>query len=237
MPELYCRFEVPAAGSGNWGVEFFAKPDPPWKEQLAERPWRIEFRGCADAPKQLTGRALVSGNVNALENWILEVLRGWYPAGTGRPRYALVVFERCPPVMTLFERIIVPPDSWRTSCTRTTWSSPSRHSSPGAGPCAVIPKKVIPRIGGYPADQATLGHLLLKAAEVARLLDFRNRLSPRLQPWRMAASRCPIFTATFWEGPLELASRADGSRMNLGPGWAAGFAVEEGSTGREFCRA
>ncbi|MBL9175158.1 MAG: histidine triad nucleotide-binding protein [Verrucomicrobiales bacterium] len=35
----------------------------------------------------------------------------------------------------------------------------------------VIPKKVIPRIGAATdADQATLGHLLLKAAEVARTL-------------------------------------------------------------------
>lgn len=35
----------------------------------------------------------------------------------------------------------------------------------------IVPKKVIPRIGdAVPADHQVLGHLLLKAAEVARLL-------------------------------------------------------------------
>jgi histidine triad (HIT) family protein len=35
----------------------------------------------------------------------------------------------------------------------------------------IVPKKVIPRIGeAKPEDQAVLGHLLLKAAEVARQL-------------------------------------------------------------------
>jgi histidine triad (HIT) family protein len=39
----------------------------------------------------------------------------------------------------------------------------------------IFPKKVIPRIGEAPADdQKLLGHLLLKAAEVAKQLDLKN---------------------------------------------------------------
>ncbi len=39
----------------------------------------------------------------------------------------------------------------------------------------IVPKKLIPRIAGAEADdQKLLGHLLLKAAEVAKQLDVKN---------------------------------------------------------------
>lgn len=73
--------------------------------------------------------------------------------------------------MTLFERIIarqIPADI----VYEDEWVLAFRDIHPQAPVhVLIIPKKVIPRIGAAgPDDQATLGHLLLKAAEVARTL-------------------------------------------------------------------
>lgn len=81
-----------AAGSGKLGeLEFFAKLRTALKEQLAERPRRIEFRGLRGCVKQLTGRKHWCPECERLEHWILEVLRGWYQQEPDARGTALVV--------------------------------------------------------------------------------------------------------------------------------------------------
>ena len=66
-------------GAGKLGeLEFFSRLRTALREQLADRPKRVEFRGLRGCVKQLTGRKHWCPACEQLEDWIIEVLRGWF---------------------------------------------------------------------------------------------------------------------------------------------------------------
>lgn len=70
---------VLASGAGKLGeLEFFSRLRSALREQVADRPRQIEFRGLRGCVKQLTGRKHWCPTCDRLEHWIIEVLRGWY---------------------------------------------------------------------------------------------------------------------------------------------------------------
>lgn len=81
-----------AAGSGKLGeLEFFFRLRAALREQLAERPKRIEFCGLRSCVKQLAARSHWCPKCDQLADWILELLRGWYAQEPAARETALVV--------------------------------------------------------------------------------------------------------------------------------------------------
>lgn len=76
-----------ASGAGKLGeLEFFWRLRSVLKEQLAESPQRIEFHGLRSCVKQLAARRHWCQTCAQLEQWIVELIRGWYaqePTSTG----------------------------------------------------------------------------------------------------------------------------------------------------------
>lgn len=83
---------VLASGAGKLGeLEFFSRLRTALREQLADRPRRVEFRGLRGCVKQLTGRKHWCPACDQLEHWIIEVLRGWFQQQPEAHNTALIV--------------------------------------------------------------------------------------------------------------------------------------------------
>ncbi len=81
-----------ACGSGKLGeLEFFQRLRESLREQLADSPKAVEFRGLRSCVKQLAGRKHWCPTCDRMEVWILESLQRWFELEPASAHTALVV--------------------------------------------------------------------------------------------------------------------------------------------------
>lgn len=81
-----------AAGSGKMGeLEFFARLRQTLKEQLADQPRALEFRGLRGCVKQLVGRKHWCPACDRMQAWIVESLQAWFGQEAGASKTAMVI--------------------------------------------------------------------------------------------------------------------------------------------------
>ena len=81
-----------AAGSGKLGeLEFFTRLRQTLRDQLAEQPRAVEFRGLRGCVKQLVGRKHWCPACDRMQSWILESLQGWFGQEPGAANTSMVI--------------------------------------------------------------------------------------------------------------------------------------------------
>ncbi len=91
-PVRVSDLRVLAAGSGKMGeLEFFARLRQTLKDQLADRPRAVEFRGLRGCVKQLVGRKHWCPACDRMQAWIIESLQAWFGQEPGAEKTAMVI--------------------------------------------------------------------------------------------------------------------------------------------------